>query len=206
MPRQHVVSIGECAASIADRHGFTIDTIWRHADNAALRAKRESPYVLEPGDRVTIPDRRLREEACATGRRHVFRRRGVPEKLRIRLLSGEVPRVGLAYELRVDDLCFSGETDGGGWLEHWIPPGARAGRLVLADGQVHELALGQLLPHASTAGARARLANLGYLREPAAAAEDVERAVASFQRDHALEATGALDEQTRRALLDAHGS
>jgi N-acetylmuramoyl-L-alanine amidase len=53
--KKHVVREGECLASIAFENGFFPDTIWRHADNSALKERRENPNVLQPGDVLFIP-------------------------------------------------------------------------------------------------------------------------------------------------------
>ena len=86
--KRHEVKAGDCVSSIAYQHGFAPETVWRHDENAPLRERRASMYVLMPGDVVVIPDRTAKTEICASGQRHVFRRVGVPEKLRIRFIDG----------------------------------------------------------------------------------------------------------------------
>ena len=85
----YVVRQGDCLQSIAHRFGLPVDVVWEHPDNAELREKRESPYLLLPGDRVAIPERRRRQEDGATENRHRFVLKGVPVKLEIRLVSLE---------------------------------------------------------------------------------------------------------------------
>lgn len=206
MPKEHKVKQGECIASIAFEHGFHPDTLWDHADNASLRSQRDSGYVLLEGDLVHVPDLRLREVQAATGRVHRFRRRGVPEKLKIQLLDVDRPRANLAYVLEMDGKRIEGTTDAEGRLEHWIPASAKSGRLILGENESFDLQLGHLEPVTTEAGARARLKNLGFLDREDADAEDLRRGVLFFQKRQELDATGALDAPTQQKLLSLHGS
>src|SRR4051794_8878890 len=97
--KSHTVQEGECTSSISFEHGFFWQTLWNHADNADLKASRESPFVLKPGDVVHIPELRQREVSAATGLRHTFRRKGVPAVLRMQLLEQKKPLAGLPYVL-----------------------------------------------------------------------------------------------------------
>jgi hypothetical protein len=203
MPTEHKVRRGECLARIAFDRGFAIDTIWNHADNAALRAERKTPYVLAEGDVVVIPDKREGGASCATGRRHVFRRKGVPEVLRVQLKRFGEPRANVAYTLEIDGRSMAGTTDAEGRIEHYLMPDARAGRILIED-DVIVLQLSHLPPITADAGVRARLYNLGLL---AADADDdaFAEAVRAFQRAQHLPRTGAVDEATRVALEREYG-
>ena len=53
------VSPGDCFASIAKANGFfNYRTLYDHADNAALKAKRINPNQLVEDDVVRVPDKR----------------------------------------------------------------------------------------------------------------------------------------------------
>jgi hypothetical protein len=212
---QRVVEPGECLASIAEQEGFFWETLWAHADNAELAAGRESPYLLLPGDRVAVPAKRVKQVACATDRRHVFRRRGVPERLRICLEDQHGPRADVAYKLEIAGLELSGTTDADGYLEHWIPANARRGRLIIdaaedqlfaPEPEIYELELGRLGPATSRAGARARLVNLELLESDDNSDAGFRTALIGLQRALGLPDTGELDSETIAALVDAHGS
>ena len=209
MPSHHTVAPGECIASIALHYGFHPDTIWDAAENASLRELRGTGYVLLPGDVVVVPDKRIHSVAARTGRRHRFRRRGVPEKFRLQLVAEDVPRADLSYTLTIDGVPSEGVTDAEGRLEAWIPPDARKGMLDLGGGEVYELELGHLVPVVDDAGLRERLTNLGFL-SPAAADVDeaavLRIAILEFQRAHALEETGEAGETTRAKLVEIHGA
>jgi hypothetical protein len=80
---KHTVRQGECIDSIAFEHGFFVDTLWNYVQNRALKQLRKDPNILQPGDIVMIPERTLRKESCITEKKHTFKRKGVPAKLRL---------------------------------------------------------------------------------------------------------------------------
>lgn len=211
----HRVDQGECISSIADRYGFFADALWSHPENTELRTLRKNPNVLLPGDIVFIPDKRLKEVACATGKRHRFRRRGVPVRLRLQLVGEGGARAGLPYRLSVGDTAWSGKTDGEGWIDVWVPPGGTHGQLVVAaeSGREEEyrLAVGHLDPVSEATGVSARLQNLGFFRggvegpSGGQPSDDLASAIAQFQASRSLPATGELNQSTRDALVAAHG-
>jgi hypothetical protein len=69
---------GESLAKVAADEGFVVGTVWDHPDNASIREKRGKAYLVEAADVVVIPPRPLKNEVCATGRRHCFRLISVP--------------------------------------------------------------------------------------------------------------------------------
>ncbi len=91
MPIDHTVQQGECVDSIAFQHGFFPDTLWNHGDNSALKDQRKDPNVLAAGDKVVIPDKQLKEESRPQEKRHKFKRKGVPAKLRMQILKPKEP-------------------------------------------------------------------------------------------------------------------
>lgn len=207
--KDRVIGPGECLASVAYEHGFYYQTLWDHARNAALREERTSPHILLAGDVVHIPDRRPREVDAATGARHLFRRRGVPELLRLRLLDDGQPRVGLAYRLSVDGVEIAGETDADGWIVHSLSPTARAATLVLDPGgrqEEHTILLRRLDPPNTPSGVRARLVNLDYLsEEDGDSAAALREALIAFQARRGLAQTGEADPETQDELRALHG-
>ena len=224
---EHVVREGECISSIAKNTGHFWETIWNDAGNSGLKAAREDPNVLLPGDRVTVPDLRPKQEPGETEMRHRFVRRGEPAKLRLRLLEGpsaidqddgaaqpqpDVPRGNVPYRLTVDGQQFEGTADADGWVECAIPGNARRGSLCLypdTDQQEEfEVTLGQVAPVSELCGVRQRLKNLGF--ESGSGGEDVvspdlEAALRAFQKQNGVSETGEPDEATRRKLVDVHG-
>lgn len=204
----HRVRPGECVASIATENGFFVKTLWDLPENEGLRAKRSSPYVLAEGDEVFVPDLREASMACATARRHVFRRRGVPEKFRLQMQGLDGPRAGVPYRFEVDGKERRASTDGEGWIDEWIPPRAMMARIELGDPveEVVVVRLGDLSPADHEHGARARLAASGHLPEASADDDVYVAALVQFQADQGLPVTGTLDAATSDALRRVHGS
>lgn len=204
------VQRGECLSLIAFESGFLVETIWNRDENASLRTKRTSPYVLHEGDVIEIPDKRLKRVSAATGQRHRFRRRGVPELIRLELREYGEPRVDLEYALEVETssgpLRYSGKTDADGKLQHGIPPDALRARLTIGDTETYELLLGDLDPISFERGVRQRLCNLGCLSSVDADEEAYRAALFAFQCREGLEPSGVTDEETCARLELSHQS
>jgi len=87
----YVIRAGDCIASIAFEHGLFWETVWNDPGNTELRTSRKTPYVLLPGDRVTIPELRERQESRPTDQLHRFVRKGVPVIVKIKILESPPP-------------------------------------------------------------------------------------------------------------------
>ncbi len=205
------VQQGDCVGSIAYEHGFFWQTLWNLAENAQLKQTRKDPNVLYPGDLLTVPALRLKEEPGATEARHMFCLKGVPEVFRLRLLNAwGKPRANIEYVLWIEGVSWRGTTDADGELQHPIPPNAREGRLIIGQGEGREeiaLALGHLDPVAEITGVQMRLQNLGFgCGEPDGKSDaEMSSALAHFQRSAGLQASGKLDDATRQELQQRHG-
>ncbi len=199
---KYTVEQGDCISSIAFDHNMFPDTIWDHADNAELKKKRKDPNALLPGDVVVIPDKELKEEQCQAEQKHRFKRKGVPEKLRIQFLTGDekddAPRKGIPYTLDITTKGGrpvpqkKGKTDNDGFLDEPIPPDAVRGIIILGedeDEELHEIALGHIDPIDTISGIQARLNNLGYGcgDEDGALGPMTGNAIRDFQADNDLE-------------------
>ena len=208
--KKHIVKQGDCISNIAYQHGHFPDTIWNDSKNSDLRQKRKDPNVLLPGDVVYIRDIEAKEESCASEQRHRFKRKGIPEILKLRFLDAEdKPRKGLPYTLHIEGLEIKGTTDGDGRLEEPIPPDAKNATLTLGkdnEQEVFELNLGHLDPVSEITGVQARLNNLGYNcgDEYGEIGELTRSAISQFQQDHDIKVTGELNEETRKKIDDAH--
>jgi len=206
----YAVQPGDCIDSIAYEHGFLGQTLWNLPENSELKRQRK-PNVLLPGDRVTIPDRRPRWEAGATGQCHKFVLHGASTQFRLRFLDDQQrPRSGVAYILTIDGNSTSGSLDSQGSLTVSIRPNASKGNIQLQtvpDPEIYPLDFGRLDPDSSMSGVRGRLNNLGF---PCASDGDWDRnlqgAIVRFQTARNLPLTGQLDDQTRQALVQGHQS
>lgn len=205
----HTVVAGDCISSIAAAHGLFWETVWDHPANAALRQRRPSPNVLAPGDQVVVPDKRLQKHLLATGARHGFKLVGVPVLLRLQLHWGDAARADEPFVATIDGVEQAGRTGGDGLLTLKLPPGARSGRLVVGEGarrSEYTLALGEMDPADTPAGAIERLRNLGYDKGPPRTAWDdgARAALQAFQKDEGLPQSGEADAPTQARLLERH--
>lgn len=208
MPTRYTVQAGDCIASIAFEHGFRPQDVWDDDANQELRERRGNGYVLEPGDIVVVPDLRPRAETAVTGRRHVFRRLDVPEKLHIVLRDAEAkPRSGVAYTIKMNKReAQAGTTGEDGTVTVWIPPAGIDASLLITGEDPIPLHLGHLEPVTTDSGLRARLTNLGFLEQADDDEEALRAAIAEFQQWAKLTPTGVADDDLRRALLETHES
>lgn len=206
MTRRHTVQEGESVSQLAERYGLFAVTIWQDPENADLRARRKNMNVLLPGDVVAIPEKRTKEVSIAAGRRHRFKRKGVPALVRLRLLRFGEPRARQSYTLTVDGKELGGTTDDEGVLEQYVSPQAREAILVIGEDRfTARLSFGRVHPISETSGVRRRLRNLGYPVDPDGDLDDAaRRAIALFQRDRGLPETGDPDDATRSALEAEH--
>jgi putative peptidoglycan binding protein len=209
---EYVVEQGECLSSIAYEKGFLMETLWNDPGNAKLKAGRNDPNVLLPGDRVHIPKKRIREESCAADSQHQFVLKGATEMLRIVLLDSDGnPRKSLPYVLKIKGgRTKSGCTNKNGLVEAPIPPNAREGELVINKGGAEEhyqLELGAIDPPSTVTGIQARLNHLGFScgEVDGELGPRTAGAIRKFQKSHNLSVTGEMDDATRNALVSQHG-
>jgi N-acetylmuramoyl-L-alanine amidase len=212
MAQSWTVKDGDCLAVIAEETGLFWETIWNHPGNARLRNTGRSPTVLLPGDVVHVPDKRRREEVCSTARRHVFRVNGVPVKFSVRLLDSEgEPRAGLRYSLDVDGSVTKGTVEDDGVISKTIPAKAQKATLTVEDPidgeEKYEFQLGFLNPVEDVKGLQSRLKNLGFYEgEPNGTVDEkTKAALAKFQAQSGVPATGETDAATSEALRQKHG-
>jgi N-acetylmuramoyl-L-alanine amidase len=209
---RYTVGQGECIATVARRFGVPWQRIWEHPENAGLKGLRGDPNVLARGDALFVPypEDATQQVSAAAGAVHKFKAKLPDPEVRIRWNAGGVPRKGKAYVLQMDDgTQRRGTTDGDGCLVERIPATVSRAtvRFESPDLGAEEwvLKLGHLDPVGEDRGVRQRLRNLGYHCDDGDA-EELKAALALFQGEHGLEASGALDDGTRGKLREAHGS
>jgi N-acetylmuramoyl-L-alanine amidase len=190
--------------SIADRYGLFLDTVWNHGENAALKEQRQDPNVLQPGDVLFIPEKRIKQETASTERHHRFRKKGIPALLKVKIVIGAEPYTNRPYTLTIDNqVVAEGRTDGEGFVEAPIPAQAREGSIRVGPPDnyiVFPVSLGTLDPIDTQEGISGRLGNLGYGVE-----EHLEEAIRTFQADNDMEPTGTMDPATRDKLQEVFG-
>jgi hypothetical protein len=205
--RTHIVDQGDCVNSVARQYGFLPDSLWNLPSNSKLRERRKRRTVLYPGDLVRIPPKRLRWDSALAGNLYRLRRKGAPDRLKLRFLNcDQEPRVDIPYTLTIQ--IFSGDQlkavhgtlDGDGYLTQPIPPDADVGELVLGTGPDREtyiLEIGWLDPSDTFSGVQDRLSNLGYYfccEHDTPTHQVTQEAVALWQLERDLNATGRVQE------------
>jgi hypothetical protein len=206
MPQVHTVRQGECISSIACKYGFFPDALWNLPDNAALKQKRRDGYLLVPGDELVIPDKKEKQEPCVTDKKHRFRRKGVPETLRLVVKDEEGDLLkNVPYILTIDGEHRRGNTNADGKIKEPILPSASEAKLLVGNIE-YKLQLGGLDPVSEDTGVQGRLRNMGYDCGPVDGdmGKRTKKAIEQFQRDQELEPTGEVDDATRQRLEEIH--
>ena len=216
MATDYIVQQGDYLSKIAKEFGFPdYRTIWDHPDNSELKSKRKNPNVLYPGDKLVIPDLKLREEDCALDRRHTFKMKE-PE-LRLRLVLEDMyekPIANAECLLAIEGAFRRITTDGQGKIDEPLRPGTTSATLIIHDAeQTHlnsveiPIKIGHLDPLEELSGQRARLKNLGYFPGKADDENDpvFVTAVERFQAEHGLTVDGICGPKTQGKLKDVHG-
>jgi Putative peptidoglycan binding domain/LysM domain len=208
MAQKHTVRPGECLSTIAKRYGFVRwQTIYDAGENEAFRSKRPNPHVIYAGDEIVIPDKTPKEETIATGKLHPFQVSTPKLLFRMEMRDETMdPLVDYPFELYVDGaLVEKGKTKADGLIEVPLPIGSRAGKLRFL-GEEYQLDFGGLDPVSRVKGIQQRLNNLGYPAGPidGIVGKKTRAALRTFQAAQKLDATGKIDDPTRKRLLELH--
>lgn len=221
MSQTHTVKDGEFLAGIAARFGFhTIEPIWDHPDNAALKDKRKNPSVLLAGDVLVIPDLEIKQVDAATGQAHAFEAKTGTVILNLKLEDTNAKalaerdcaiQIGDSGSGQVPPLPLT--TDKNGKITQKIPSSATDGLVVVTkiEGEpadrTFRLVIGGLDPVATVGGMQARLNNLGYFAGFTKKDEPQLRwAIEEFQLDHGIKPNGdPTDAKTQQKLAQVHG-
>jgi len=208
---EHRVAAEDSVDRLALANGLFPETLWQHPRNDTLRSTRHSRNVLAPDDLLFIPAIRQQTIAVQTKLRYVIKRRGVPSRLRLRLLDSFKPLANIDWTLRVPgEATQQGQTDAEGVVQAWIGASASSAVLsYLSNGALRELdiSLGALLPGGTAGGWRQRLLNLGFAcdaedQQPLSAAD--QQAIRRFQQSWGLPVTGDADEATVEKIRIVH--
>ena len=209
MPTSHTVQEGDSILSLADGSGLFPETIWNDGANAGLREHREDMNILLPGDVVVIPDIREKFEKRPTGKKHYFRRKGIPALFRLQIFDMNVPVANQPYTLKVQGVEKQGKTDAEGILQEFVPASATEGEIQYKDGEREvtlQVQFGYLDPLNEISGAQHRLTNLGYQcdSEFGVLNQETTDALLDFQRDNKLPLSGQIDPATKAKLEEIH--
>jgi N-acetylmuramoyl-L-alanine amidase len=217
----HVVQQGEHIGAIARACGFTDwKTLWQNPANAGLRAMRDDPNILAPGDVLEVPQLRQGTATGATDARHRFQV-GRPA-LRLILVLEQAFQGAVAHaacSLQTDAAPWPTHSDGGGRIDRDIALSTLGAFCTLPGFEAlppsprrMALQVGGLDPVETPSGQCQRLDNLAYAASPEPGSDEARAAwlfraaVEEFQCDHALAVDGRCGPQTHAVLRQAHGS
>jgi len=204
----HIVRQGDSIISLSKRYGIPADKILNHPDNRFLLPRKRNASILFPGDRITIPDKEMKEVNGETEQRHRFRCSTRTTWLKLKIFKEGEPRANEPYHLIVEGKDFRGNLDSEGRLEVKIPADARQAILRLSEEEEEiSIRIGNLDPIDEVSGIQERLNNLGFYCGPENnfIGPSTEVAIALFQAEHGLEQTGQIDEPTKRKIEEIHG-
>lgn len=206
--RPYIIRQGDYLTKLAALLGFDADAVWSHQSNSQLRDRRPDRDMLLPGDVLQVPESAPSSLSLSPGGSHRFKARlpSVEVKLQLHDHRGAA-LADKSFTVAGLSRALTGRTDGDGRASFRVPVHTREVSLSLEDGHVFRVMVGDMDPIEEPSGVKKRLAHLGY-HAPGDAAEDdaVRRALQAFQRDRGLEPTGLLNDGTRSALVEAHGS
>jgi len=209
VPKTIVVTEGDCFINLSREEGFFWETLWNHPNNADLQQRRKHLNIIKPGDKVFVPDRELKELPKPTDAHHQFLLKGVRAKFTVTLMDLGKPRANEKYIFLVNGVSKEGTTDENGALTEPIPPAAREGRLLVGENQEEIVVrFGCVDPIEEISGVKTRLLNLGFYEGEIddELTPETAIAIAEFQRSVDLTGEGELTDDTRQALVRAHGS
>jgi len=206
----HSVRQGESILSLSRQYGVPADKILNHANNRQLKQSQRDRGILYPGDQLVIPEIELKEELCATDRRHRFCCSNRNVFLRVRFMKKNEPRAGEPFLLRAGTREIRGHLDNDGWLVARIPADAEEATVLLGEGarqEKFELRVGHLDPISESRGVQQRLNNLGFLcgEENDEINDATAEAIRMFQAKHGLTQTAEFDDATRTRLREVYG-
>ena len=200
---------GDCFINLSHREGFSWKTVWDHPQNADLRRLRQHLNILKKGDEVFIPDFTPSEFDKPTGHLHKFSVECFTINFTLTLLNSGKPRAKERYVLAVDGVSRQGSTDENGTLSERISPLAQEGTLLVGDNQQEFIiAFGHVDPIAEISGLKSRLQNLGFYEGEIddEASPEFSSAIAEFHRSIGVSGEGEVNDTTRNALIQSHGS
>jgi hypothetical protein len=200
----YVARHGDYLAKLAQAFGVDADEMWNHPDNAELKSRRD-PNILHPTDIVRVPAAPARAKTAGV-------KSPGTTTLRLNFVEhGGQARANQPYTIKGMPVPIEGITDSRGAVVLVdVPVELRELTVVFTKDKLeYPVLIGGMEPVDEPSGARARLENLGF-HAGAAGGEDVDErdhaAIRDFQRSQGIEATGVLDEATKAALVNAHGS
>lgn len=213
----YVVRQGDYLAKIAHALGFHLEEVWNDPRNAELKARRD-PNILHPGDLLYVPSPAPPPLAISGGTSNDYAATIPTTTIKLVFNGVDGPLANEPYVLEgLSGEPVQGTTDGSGTVTFDVAVHLRECQITFTGPNiVYPIAIGEMDPIEEPSGVRKRLQHLGYgvdvedetSGDMTTEAQDAydQLAITSFQHDHQLTITGAMNDETRAALLEAHGS
>jgi len=213
--KPYVIKQGDYLSKLAHLLGFDAQTVWNDPKNAELKEQRSDPAMLQAGDILFVPDEPKKRLPLKHEEENSY--------------VATVPRISVSVVVADDDEPVADQpyvveglgddeermTDKDGTVSFEAPVHVREVTVRFKERELaFRIGVGELDPIDTDAGVRMRLTQLGFYGATLAGEDAyVERddaqlaaAIAAFQTAQGLPTTGELDDATRKALLDVHGS
>jgi hypothetical protein len=213
--KTHIIKSGDCFASIAKLYGFhDADVIYQYSANAELKKSRPNLHILNPKDKVYIPEKKAKTISLAAETCTVFTIKGLLTELKLAIedFDGN-PLPDTDYLLDVAGIKYEGTTDGTGMMTQKIDAIAKKATLTLfldtdkKNSIFWSLALGGLTPHVETTGIQERLNNLGYYcaNENGDIDSTTISAINAFKVNNGLANNAVIDNSLTSKLMSIYG-
>ena len=213
--KPYVIKQGDYMAKLGHTLGFDADAVWNDGKNKELKKARKNPNMLVPGDILFVPDEPRKGLALEKETDNSYVATVPKISVSVIVTEDDEPIKDEKYQLRGLDDETEYQTDSDGRVEFKAPVHVREVELYFPERELTmKVGIGDLDPIDTDSGVRMRLTHLGFYG-PKVSGEDqyVERedaqlagAVAAFQASVGLTVNGILDDETRDALVEAHGS
>lgn len=208
--RPYVVRQGDYLAKLAAEVGCSEDEIWEHEKNKELRDEARTKEILAPGDVLHVPDRPLLPQSVSIGAENTWRGESALVPITIRFGEGDRPIAGERYRITGAGDPIEGVSGADGTVAFCVTAHIHSVDVEFPDLLVvHHLRVGHVDPIVTRSGQVSRLRQLGYLGDDrsgrSARDDEFELAISTFQFDQGLTASGAMDEESVRALERAYG-
>ena len=202
-----VIRQGEYLKKLAADHGFDPREVWNDPANAQLAQLRTNPNLLVEGDILYIPDTPPVWLPVQVGEVNRFVGTVATNKLTLKLVAKGKALANATCRITGVPGMSSATTDGEGTLQLVVPLSVTSVTIDVDSPRFHAVArVGHLDPPDTDSGVRMRLRNLQYLHDHSVTDDDcMKLAISNFQADQGIEVSGALDDATRAALVEAHG-
>jgi uncharacterized protein involved in type VI secretion and phage assembly len=208
----YVVKQGDYLTKLAFTYAFDEDAVWNDPKNRELKESRKSGNLLHPGDVLHFPRPKREGLALRKGTENHYEAKVPTTTVKLTFKDAKGPFADEPYTVEGIGAPVEGKSGGDGSVTLEVPLHVREAKIVFTQKRIaFPVGVGDMDPINEPAGVRKRLEHLGYREKSEGIGEaDTDArdkaAIALFQQAQGLPATGEIDDATRGALEEAHGS